>query len=208
MTDDKEAPSGAPETDRRSFSIASIAMTGGLAASYGMLGYVGFQFLKPQRGSKRGWMLVKPVGEIAVGDTIRFRTPAGATVNITRRKQGGTADDFKALSSVCPHLGCQVHWESQNNRYFCPCHNGVFDPDGKGIGGPPGDAGQTLGEFNLSVENNLLFIEVPLETLAMGGEGGCGGGCGEGEILPEHGNPRGPGHDPCLGPRDGKGRPA
>lgn len=190
MTDDTPAP----KTDRRSFSFASIAMAGGLAASYGTVGYIGFQFLKPQRGSKRGWMLVKPLKEFAVGSSLRFRTPAGANVNITRRTDGATADDFNALSSVCPHLGCQVNWEAQNNRYFCPCHNGTFDADGVGTGGPPGDAGQSLGSFDLRVEKGLLYIEVPLETLVMSyPPARC-------EELGEDDIPRGPGHDPCLDP--------
>ena len=188
-----------PETDRRSFSLASLAMTGGLAAGYGTLGYVGFEFLRPQHGARRGWMFVKPLKEFAVGSTLRFRTPAGATVNITRRGEAGTAEDFKALSSVCPHLGCQVHWEAQNNRYFCPCHNGTFDPDGKATGGPPGEAGQRLWEFALRVDKGLLYIEVPLETLASAEPI---------EQLDEDAAPRGAGHDPCLGPRDGRGRPA
>ena len=203
MTDDTPAP----QTDRRSFSFASIAMAGGLAASYGTVGYIGFQFLKPQGGSKRAWMLVKPLKEFAVGSSLRFRTPAGATVNITRRADAGAVEDFKALSSVCPHLGCQVHWEQQKNRYFCPCHNGTFDADGVGTGGPPGDAGQSLGSFELRVERGLLYIEVPLETLAMcDPEGGPEGGIQE---LGDDDARRGPGLDPCLDPsfdpRNGNG---
>jgi len=205
MTDDTRAP----DTDRRSFSLASVAMATGLAASYGTVGYIGFQFLKPQKGAKTAWMLVKPLKEFALGASLRFKTPAGATVNITRRADKGVAEDFKALSSVCPHLGCQVHWEAQKNRYFCPCHNGTFDPDGKGTGGPPGDAGQSLGEFELMVQNDLLFIEVPLNTLAMLDELERREGV---EELPQDELPRGPGHDPCLDPdldpnRNG-GRPA
>jgi len=191
---------GKPDgTDRRTFSVASTAMAAGLAAGYGMMGYVAFQFLKPQGRTKRGWMFVKPVKEFEVGGSLRFRAPDGSTINITRAGNTGTAEDFTALSSVCPHLGCQVHWEQKNNRYFCPCHNGTFDPQGKATGGPPAAAGQSLGTYELRVEAGLLYIEVPIERLAH-----AGSRC---EQLEDDGSPRGPGHDPCLAPRDQQGRP-
>lgn len=198
MSEDQTAPPTGP--DRRTFSVATAAMATGLAAGYGTMGYIAFEFLKPQGNSKRGWMFVKPVKEFTVGSSLRFRAPDGATINITRSGNAGTAADFKALSSVCPHLGCQVHWEAKNNRYFCPCHNGTFDPDGKGTGGPPGDAGQSLGSYELRVEAGLLYIDVPMERLAQA-DAAC-------EQLEDDGTPRGPGHDPCLARRDTQGRPA
>ncbi len=75
-----------------------------------------------------------------------------------------------ALSSTCPHLGCKVHWEAPENRFFCPCHNGAFDPSGRAIAGPPAEAGQSLGRYPLRIEGGLLYIEVPTERLP-GGEG-------------------------------------
>lgn len=175
---------------RRGVSVAGIAMAGGLVAGYGAFAAICGRFLYPARSTLKGWMLVSPVGELAVGASLRFRTPAGATVNITRRGLAGGSDDFIALSSTCPHLGCQVHWERDKNRYFCPCHNGTFDPEGKGTGGPPGEAGQSLPRYPLRVQDGLLYIEVPMQTLADAGEVVDPGEC-----------PEGPGHDPCLRPK-------
>lgn len=149
------------------------------------------RFLFPARPPARGWMFVAEEDRLAPGESLRFQTPAGATVNVTRRGEAQSADAFIALSSVCPHLGCQVHWEPQNDRFFCPCHNGVFSPDGTGIGGPPGDAGQSLSSYPLKVEGGLLYIEVDQGELAMGG----------GRVLDPRSEPEGPGHDPCLGCR-------
>ncbi|REJ93270.1 MAG: ubiquinol-cytochrome c reductase iron-sulfur subunit, partial [Planctomycetota bacterium] len=84
----------------------------------------------------------------------------------SRLKDDGNAGDFVALSSICPHLGCQVHWESQNDRFFCPCHNGAFDAAGQPLSGPPKDDNQPLPQFPLKVENNLLFIQAGTERLA------------------------------------------
>ena len=96
-----------------------------------------------------------------------YRVPGGEKVTIARRGETGTVDDFIALSSTCPHLGCQVHWEPLHERYFCPCHNGTFDPDGVGTGGPPGDAGQSLPRYPLRVEGRLLYIRVALSGLGV-----------------------------------------
>ncbi|MFY9344719.1 MAG: Rieske (2Fe-2S) protein [Planctomycetota bacterium] len=178
---------------RRGISVAGAAMAAGLAAGYGTFAWMAGRFLLPAQEAAKGWLFVARLGDLEPGQSLRYRTPAGALVNITRRGAGAAAEDFIALSSTCPHLGCQVHWQQEHNRYFCPCHNGVFDPTGKATGGPPGDAGQSLKAFALRVEAGLLYIEVPLATLA--------GGEARGEVVPLHDGPEGPGHDPCLQPR-------
>lgn len=44
---------------------------------------------------------------------------------------------FKALSAICPHLGCTVPWDAGRQEFVCPCHGGVFSPDGTHLSGPP-----------------------------------------------------------------------
>ena len=190
MTEEKQQDNLQPDTESRRSALkrfAGVFMGGGLVAAYGTLAAVMERYLFPARPAPRGWMFVTDLKGMSVGDSLFYRTPSGATVNVTRQGGGKSAEDFLALSSTCPHLGCQVHWESQNNRFFCPCHNGVFTPEGVGIGGPPGEAGQNLPQFPLKVESGLLFIEVPLTELARG-PGRIEHRCG----------PPGPGHDPCL----------
>jgi cytochrome b6-f complex iron-sulfur subunit len=43
---------------------------------------------------------------------------------------------FAALSAVCTHLGCVVRWKKGRRQFFCPCHGGRFDVDGRVLGGP------------------------------------------------------------------------
>jgi nitrite reductase/ring-hydroxylating ferredoxin subunit len=45
---------------------------------------------------------------------------------------------FVAYSQKCTHLSCSVYYQPENARLFCPCHEGVFDPQtGEPIAGPP-----------------------------------------------------------------------
>jgi quinol---cytochrome c reductase iron-sulfur subunit, bacillus type len=48
-----------------------------------------------------------------------------------------TGDKVKVLSAICPHLGCTVGWDAGRNAFVCPCHGGVFSPDGTYVSGPP-----------------------------------------------------------------------
>lgn len=151
-----------PAVDRRNlFGWAAVGAA--LVASYGTLaGYIA-RFLYPRK-AERSWFFVTRSAEVATGEAVVFKTPSGEPVNITRQGEG--EGELRALSSTCPHLGCQVHWESHNNRFFCPCHNGVFDPSGSPVSGPPADANQSLLEYPVRDDRGMLFIELPSEELA------------------------------------------
>lgn len=154
--------------DRREFlSGSSLAMGAGLVAGYGTLAVMAgrYLYLYPAGAKTKAWVFVAEVARIPKGESLEFEAPTGVKIVIARHKENGDAADFVALSSTCPHLGCQVHWEPQNNRFFCPCHNGVFNPEGKAIEGPPAAASQSLAEYPLRVESGLLFIEVPVVGL-------------------------------------------
>jgi Rieske Fe-S protein len=45
--------------------------------------------------------------------------------------------EVRALSATCTHLGCQVHWDGDGQKFRCPCHGGVYDATGKVLEGPP-----------------------------------------------------------------------
>jgi cytochrome b6-f complex iron-sulfur subunit len=161
------ASAGDHQPRRRFLTTASgSAMAAGLLGAYGTFGYMLGEFVYPASGSTRGWLFVCTTERLAPGEAMDFTSPTGAKVVVARQGEGTTAEDYLALSSVCPHLGCRVHWESQNDRFFCPCHNGGFDREGRPVSGPPQAANQSLVRFPLKVEAGLLYLEVPLETIA------------------------------------------
>lgn len=140
-------------------------MAGGLAAGYGTFGVMLGRFAYPAHSAERGWLFVCTVEQLSPGEALDFSTPSGLKVVIAHHGQGTEAEDFLALSSVCPHLGCRVHWEGQNDRFFCPCHNGAFDRSGAPTAGPPAAAKQSLVRYPLKVSDGLLFLEAPLASI-------------------------------------------
>jgi len=41
-----------------------------------------------------------------------------------------------ALSAICPHMGCVVHWNNAEESWDCPCHGSRFNVCGDVIEGP------------------------------------------------------------------------
>ncbi len=161
----EEADPAVPERRTALVRGASAAMTLGLVAGYGTFGGMAIRYLYPAAPTATAWLFVADLAGFAPGESRKFVTPSGAPVVVARQASTGSADDFIALSSTCPHLGCQVGWQTAQQRFFCPCHNGTFDAEGRGTGGPPGEAGQSLPRYPLRVEEGLLYIEVPTEKL-------------------------------------------
>jgi Rieske Fe-S protein len=179
VTDPHRSPDGEeiivePTSDaqhRRTFVAAGtmLVMGGGLAAGYGTFFVMAGRYLFPS-GANRAWLFVTDAASIPPGGSLPFESPGGVKVTIKRQSERVAGDEirseeFVALSSICPHLGCRVHWEPQNNRFFCPCHNGVFDPEGHPVSGPPAAAHQSLPQYPLQIVDGGLYIEMPRESL-------------------------------------------
>ena len=67
------------------------------------------------------------------------------------------ARTYIAMSNICTHLGCRVRWITDQDQFFCPCHNGVFDISGNVVAGPPP---RPLDQYEVKVENDQLYILV------------------------------------------------
>ena len=53
------------------------------------------------------------------------------------RRLGDSEAEVTVLTPICTHLGCPIQWNEKDGHFRCPCHGGVFDPDGKHVSGPP-----------------------------------------------------------------------
>ena len=118
--DSHERPVGVPS--RRGF-FAWATFAAGMAVSYGTAAFFAIRYLTPNRKPRTLKAYAGGVKDIPDGGSKTYTAPDGRKVVITNTGKGG----FVALSDVCPHLGCKVHWEEGNKRFVCPCHDGVFD---------------------------------------------------------------------------------
>ena len=66
-----------------------------------------------------------------------------------------TGGKLVAFSSVCPHLGCAVDFESAEHKFKCPCHRSAFGLDGKIEDGP---APRPMDELEVKDEGGVLAI--------------------------------------------------
>jgi menaquinol-cytochrome c reductase iron-sulfur subunit len=105
---------------------------------------VGFLVSPLIRKAPRVWRPVGPVDRFKVGETVSVAfedaSPlpwAGVTARTAAWLRRDGADRFTAFSVHCTHLGCPVRWLAQANLFMCPCHGGVFYPDGRPAAGPP-----------------------------------------------------------------------
>ncbi len=145
------------KTNRREW-LASVLMGAGLVLSYGFLAVQGLFFLLPSGGGvKMRSLFAGRIDRYEIGSIRKFLDLEGNEILVRR-----TESEFAAFSSKCPHLGCRVRWEEKENRFFCPCHNGVFDSNGTAISGPPADGGQNLARVPLKVNETtgVVYIQV------------------------------------------------
>ena len=139
---------GETMTRRGVFAVAGQA-AGGLAGAAVLLPAVGFAVAPMLDKPKESWQPVgKPSDFPADSYTARVITivegigEAGKTTVYVRRSapeifETERPGEFVAISTRCAHLGCPVRFVEAAGNFICPCHGGVYDFEGKVIGGPP-----------------------------------------------------------------------
>jgi menaquinol-cytochrome c reductase iron-sulfur subunit len=155
---------GESMTRRKAFTVAGQAV-GGMAGAVIALPAIGFAVAPIfERGEER-WE--------TVGATDRFTSDtyrpvvftivegigeAGKTTAYVRqgdKKLGEEPSSYVAISTRCAHLGCPVRFVQAAANFICPCHGGVYDFEGKVIGGPPV---RPLDRFQTRVRNGEVQL--------------------------------------------------
>lgn len=69
--------------------------------------------------------------------------------------------EIVALSPVCKHLGCNVDWNTnpnEPNRFFCPCHDGLYEKDGTNVPGTPPRG--PLDRYDYEIKDGILYLSM------------------------------------------------
>jgi cytochrome b6-f complex iron-sulfur subunit len=62
-----------------------------------------------------------------------------------------------AVSAICTHMGCTVHYSKDAGQIDCPCHGSQYALDGSVIHGP---AKRPLRRYDVTLENGEVLIKV------------------------------------------------
>jgi menaquinol-cytochrome c reductase iron-sulfur subunit len=150
------------QISRRRFMSTAIAAIGGLiGAAVGLpaIAYIVGPALKKKAES---WVRLGAISKVEPGTPTLFKTTIERQTGwITDREDISAyvltedGQNYIAMSNICTHLGCRVRWISEQQKFFCPCHNGVFDKSGNVLSGPPP---RPLDRFESKVDGGVLFI--------------------------------------------------
>lgn len=133
------------EVTRREFTRYLVLGAGAMAA--GNVGLAAWAQLRSiNAGEPRP---IVALDDVAVGETHLFRYPADNDPAILLRVDEQTV---VAFSQKCTHLGCVVYYETDADRWHCPCHEGNFEATtGEVISGPPT---RPLGRIDVEVRGD------------------------------------------------------
>ncbi len=127
-------------------------MTFGITLGLGTLGGRFIQFLMPDVAEKKFSEILLGRVDDFKGSSAKFVDVAGKQVALLETDQG-----FSAFSRKCTDLGCLISWDDSKDQFICPCHQGVFDRNGKNIAGPPP---RPLDRFEVVKKGENIYIKV------------------------------------------------
>lgn len=135
----------------------------GLCLAIPALAYFCSPLRKKRGATDSSFLLVGPVADLPPGqwclrsvEVVRADGWKKESVKhaIWVRREANRSE-VMVLSSTCPHLGCPINWHTDGHRFQCPCHGGVFSPDGTKVSGPPP---RSMDRLQCEVRGNFLWV--------------------------------------------------
>jgi nitrite reductase/ring-hydroxylating ferredoxin subunit len=133
---------------RRELLHFAVYASGALFASTAVLAVLG----AVRDLSRTDVQAIGPASQIPEGQAFYFAYPEPDAQAMLLHLPGGR---FVAYSQRCTHLSCAVFYQPDQQRLFCPCHEGVFSPEtGDPVAGPPQ---RRLEQIALRQDGDLLY---------------------------------------------------
>ncbi|UWX57939.1 Rieske 2Fe-2S domain-containing protein [Chlorobaculum sp. MV4-Y] len=102
---------------------------------------------------------IKIVNSMTVGKASEVPNGTGKIYQFNEDKvivvnHGG---NLTAVSAVCTHLGCLVHWDEAADQLACPCHGAKYTQTGQIISGPQP---LPLKQYQAKVEGDSIVVSI------------------------------------------------
>lgn len=65
-------------------------------------------------------------------------------------------DELIAVNPTCTHADCAVTWESEQQKFLCPCHDSEFSSGGEVLEGP---ATEPLTSYEVKLEGDSILVK-------------------------------------------------
>jgi cytochrome b6-f complex iron-sulfur subunit len=137
---------------KRNFLTRLTRVLGGIAVLE--VGWIAFSAIVPRKPHARptdgaDLQIAGPMERFEPGSVTAF---ADGKFYLVRLDDGG----FLAVHRKCTHLGCSVPWNSDEQRFTCPCHASAFDIRGDVINAP---APRPLDLHPVIIEEGMVKVD-------------------------------------------------
>lgn len=145
----QEAPVPEPTgtSEERRGALRTLVMIGGLACAGAILVPAARFLAAPASGGEGGrarWIRVAKLADLPQGEPKRLQVIGDERDAFTLVKDQALGsvwviregEQVRALSAVCPHLGCAIDLGGDRKSFSCPCHTSRFALSGAAEAGP------------------------------------------------------------------------
>jgi Rieske Fe-S protein len=134
--------------DRRR-TFCRVCIGGFSVVSAGMVGYPVLAFLARPEKLGANKPVEVPLERLRPGQA-EYVDLHGQQIIVLSARTGP-----RVFSASCPHLGCNVIWDSGEELFRCPCHGAVFNAEGNVVRGP---VSSPLRKVDFEIKDNKIIV--------------------------------------------------
>jgi cytochrome b6-f complex iron-sulfur subunit len=114
--------------------------------------YALFKFAFPTLGKEPDFVVLNAKDYLDIPANSVKPFAWGGKLGLFLKRSNG---DISVLKGVCTHMECNITYKPEDRKFYCACHKGWFDENGKNIEGPPP---KPLEFFETTFEDNKMIV--------------------------------------------------